>query len=141
MFRLHTRGDLLLSFSKGLRPPRSYDRFRGLMEQLLKEGKVGRDEDLITVRKSSFREVIKEVRPSNLIGLSKLGRRMSLSEAVAGARGERPCFVVGGFPSGHFSEEVERTFDSLVSISPLGLDASLVACRLVYEMERASGVE
>ncbi len=138
---MHTRGDLVLSFSKGLRPPRSYDRFRSLMEQLLKEGRVGGEADLITAGKGSFKEVFREARPSAVVGLSKLGKRMTLPDAVSSARGARPCFVVGGFPSGHFSEEIERTFDSLVSISPQGLDASLVVCRLVYEMERALGLE
>lgn len=138
---MHTRGDMVLRFSKGLRPPRSYDRFRSLLEQLLKEGRVGREADLITAGKGSFKEVLREVRPSSVVGLSKLGKRMNLPDAVSSARGARPCFVVGGFPSGHFSEEIEMTFDSLLSISPQGLDASLVVCRLVYEMERALGLE
>ena len=137
---IHTRGDLLLGFSKGLRPPRSYDRFRSLIEQLLKEGVVGKEE-LITVERASFREVIRKVRPSDVIGLSKLGKRKTIPEVVSEARGDRPCFVVGGFPSGHFGEGVGRAFDSLASMSVQGLDASLVACRLVYEIERALGVE
>jgi rRNA small subunit pseudouridine methyltransferase Nep1 len=140
-FFMHTRGDLLLSFSKGLRPPRSYDRFRGLTEQLLKEGKVGQEEGLITVEDAAFKDVIRRIRPSVVIGLSRLGKRSSITQAVTEARGERPCFVVGGFPLGHFSDEVERTFDTLVSISTQGLDASMVACRLVYEIEKAQGVE
>ena len=138
---MHLKGNRVLSFSKGLRPPRSYDRFRNLMEQLLKEGRVGREADLITLKKASFKELLKEMRPSEVIGLSKLGSRVSLPGAVSSARGSRPCFVVGGFPSGHFGGEVEKEFDSLVSISEEGLDASLVVCRLVYEMEKAFGIE
>jgi rRNA small subunit pseudouridine methyltransferase Nep1 len=138
---MHIRGDMVLSFSKGLRPPRSYDRFRNLMEQLLKEGRVGKEADLITLKKASFKEILREIRPSEVIGLSKLGSRATLPSAVSSARGARPCFVVGGFPSGHFGEDMEKEFDSMVSISPQGLDASLVACRLVYEMERALGIE
>jgi rRNA pseudouridine-1189 N-methylase Emg1 (Nep1/Mra1 family) len=138
---MHTRGDMVLSFSKGLRPPRSYDRFRSLMEQLLVEGRVGGEADLITAGKGSFKEILREAKTSAVVGLSKLGKRTTLLGAVSSAHGARPCFVVGGFPSGHFSEEIERTFDSLVSISPQGLDASLVVCRLVYEMERVLGLE
>jgi rRNA small subunit pseudouridine methyltransferase Nep1 len=138
---MHTRGDLMLNFSKGLRPPRSYDRFRSLMEQLLREGRVGGEADLITLRKASFKELVMEAEPSAVIGLSKLGKRATLTEVVSSARGTRPCFVVGGFPSGHFAEDLERRFDSMVSIGPQGLDASLVVCRLVYEMERTLGLE
>jgi rRNA small subunit pseudouridine methyltransferase Nep1 len=138
---VHTMGGMVLSFSKGLRPPRSYDRFRSLMEQLFVEGRVGGDADLITVEKGSLKEVLREAKPSAVVGLSKLGKRATLSGAVSSAHGTRPCFVVGGFPSGHFSEEIERMFDSMVSISPQGLDASLVVCRLVYEMEKALGLE
>jgi len=138
---VHTRNDITLSFSKGLRPPRSYDRFRGLMEQLLKEGKVGGKEDLITAERGSFKEIINKAKPSSIVGLSKLGKRRTLPELLAEAGGARPCLVVGGFPAGHFSEEIERSLDSLVSISVQGLDASLVVCRLVYEMEKSVGVE
>jgi rRNA small subunit pseudouridine methyltransferase Nep1 len=140
-FFMHTRGELMLSFSKGLRPPRSYDRFRSLMEQLMKEGRVGGEEDLITLNRASFRDVIKKARPSTVVGLSRIGRMVALPELVSGANGNRPCFVVGGFPTGHFGEETERSFDSLASIHEEGLDASLVACRLVYEMENSIGRE
>ncbi|HVP23876.1 MAG TPA: hypothetical protein VMS77_08200 [Conexivisphaerales archaeon] len=139
-FFIHTRGNLLLRFSKGLRPPRSYDRFRSLMEQLLIEGKVGKEEDLIVVEKASFKEAIGRAGPTEVVGLSRLGREKALATIVSEARGDRPCYVVGGFPSGHFGEEVEKSFDSLFSISPQGLDASLVACRLVYEIERSLGI-
>jgi rRNA small subunit pseudouridine methyltransferase Nep1 len=138
---MHTRGGLMLSFSKGLRPPRSYDRFRSLMEQLLREGRVGRETDLISLRKASFKEIVMEAKPSAVIGLSKLGKRTTLTGAVSSAHGPRPCFVVGGFPSGHFAEGLEKGFDSLVSMGSRGLDASLVVCRLVYEMERLLGLE
>jgi rRNA small subunit pseudouridine methyltransferase Nep1 len=138
---VHTRGDLILRVSKGLRPPRSYDRFRNLMEQLLKEGRVGRDSDLITAEKGSLRELIKDVKPTRVVGLSRLGKESTMEEAVRDAQGARACFLIGGFPSGHFSKETEEALSAMVSVSPQGLDASLVACRLVYEIEKAEGVE
>ena len=140
-FFVHTRGDLALSFSRGLRPPRSYDRFRSLMEQLIQERRVGGEEDLMALEPASFKELIRRAKPSVVIGLSTLGKMESLPKLVSEARGSRPCFVVGGFPSGHFSKETEGTFDSLASIHQEGLDASMVACRLVYEMENSLGLE
>jgi len=137
---VHTRNDLVISLSEDVRPPKSYDRFRNLMEQLLVRRQVGEEKDLMTVKEMKLRDLIAEIKPGKVIGLSRLGNRADLHELVSGSMGKKPCFVVGGFPAGHFDDETTSLFHELCSIGGEGLEASLVVCRLVYEIEKSLGL-
>jgi rRNA small subunit pseudouridine methyltransferase Nep1 len=138
---IHTRKELVITISKGLRPPRSYDRFRNLVEQLFVEGRVGKGSTLMALEPLSFAELLNRIRPTRVIGLSRLGKPTSLEVLVNRPSGRKPCYVVGGFPSGHFRPDMENCFDEMWSVSKRTLDASLVAARLVYEIEKRMHIE
>jgi rRNA small subunit pseudouridine methyltransferase Nep1 len=52
---------------------------------------------------------------------------------------KNPCVVIGGFPSGHFSKDIESRIDKMYSISDLSLEAHVVVSRLLYEWEKTNG--
>ena len=132
---VHTYDDLVLEIAEKTRIPKSYFRFRGLMEETLDERpKAG----LIRVRSMGVKELVREVGADLVVGLSVQGKMMPLEEvakAVAAAR--NPCAVVGGFPHGHFTKDTLSAVDELVRIHPRPLEAQVVASRLVYEAEKA----
>jgi rRNA small subunit pseudouridine methyltransferase Nep1 len=132
---VHTFGDSILEFGEGARPPKSYARFRNLVEKLLVE----RPEDgLVKVRDASLPQLLKSVGTEYSAGLSVQGAPVPL-EALAGglARKKNPAVVVGGFPRGHFLTEDLKAFDTLARIDERALDAHVVAARVVYEVEKA----
>jgi rRNA small subunit pseudouridine methyltransferase Nep1 len=134
---IHTFDDSVLEFGEAARPPKSYARFRNLMEKLLVE----RPEDgLIKVRDSSLPQLLKSVGTDYSAGLSVQGASMRL-EALAGdlALRKNPALVVGGFPRGHFLAKDLKAFDTLARIDERGLDAHVVAARAAYEVEKAVG--
>lgn len=139
---VHTREDRVISVSARTRLPRDCNRFYGLIEQLLESGRVPpAGEPLLEVRKQTFSQLIEMIQPTKTFGLSRKGRLEPLASAVTRiAREERPLVVIGGFPHGSFTEATSSRFDELISIDPSGLDAWVVASRLVYEYERAIGL-
>jgi rRNA small subunit pseudouridine methyltransferase Nep1 len=134
---IHTFDDSVLEFGEGARPPKSYARFRNLMEKLLVE----RPEDgLVKVRDASLPQLLKSLATDYSAGLSVQGAPARLEALAADLVAKKnPAVVVGGFPRGHFLPKDLRAFDSLVRIDERALDAHVVAARVVYEVEKAVG--
>jgi len=131
---VHTHGDIVLEIKEGTRLPKSYLRFRGLMEKVLSEGG---GEGLITMRKATIRELLKDIQPDWVCGLSTQGVSMSLEELSGKVIARKnPCIMIGGFPHGHFSSETLKQVDELVRIHSRPLEAHVVAARLLYVIEK-----
>jgi rRNA small subunit pseudouridine methyltransferase Nep1 len=133
---IQTLDDSVLEFGEGARPPKSYARFRNLMEKLLVERP---EEGLVRVRKATLPQLLKEIGTDFSAGLSVQGAPERLEE-LAGELAMRndPAVVVGGFPRGHFLPRDLKAFDRLVRIDDRALDAHVVAARVVYEVEKAT---
>jgi len=135
---IHTVAGLAIEIKGGVRTPKSFFRFEGLFEELMKKGEVvsGR-RPLIRVWRASFKELLGRVKPSITIGLSRIGRPKSLEEIAAElSSAVRPTLVVGGFPRGHFTEHTSAHLDRLYSISRMPLEANVVIARAIYEYEK-----
>ncbi len=133
---IHTIDDVVLEFGEGARPPKSYARFRNLMEKLLVERP---ESGLVSVRASTLPKLLKGIGTDDSTGLSVQGapvRLESLADALVKLK--NPAVVVGGFPKGHFLPSDLRAFDSLARIHENSLDAHVVTARVIYEVEEAS---
>ena len=132
---VHTRADVVVELEERTRIPKSYLRFRGLMEKVLSEKPA---DGLVRAHEAGIRDLLRRISPDNVYGLSVQGRRMNLDELAKGVvASKEPCVIVGGFPHGHFSEETLGLLDELVRINPKPLEAHVVASRVVYEIEKA----
>lgn len=131
---VHTYANEVIELQERTRIPKSYFRFRGLVEQALTERpKAG----LLKVRESSFEHLVREIGSDSVIGLSTQGRKTSMDElaAMIGAA-RKPCVVIGGFAEGHFSPKTLEAMDELVRINDRSLEAHVVVARVLYEAER-----
>jgi rRNA small subunit pseudouridine methyltransferase Nep1 len=131
---IHTIRDDVLEFDEGARPPKSYARFRSLMEKMLVERPV---DGLVRVRELTLPQLLKTIGTDYSTGLSIQGAPVQL-EALASDLVSRknPSVVVGGFPRGHFLPRDIKVFDSLARIDDRALDAHVVAARVTYEVEK-----
>ena len=132
---LHCHGDLTLELEDKTRPPKSYFRFRALIEKTLYEmPSVG----LIRAYRTDLKGLLrKKIRPDLIVGLSIQGEYRSLDELSAGLIEKRnPTILIGGFATGHFHPSTLEILDKLVRVHYQSLDAHVVASRLVYEVEK-----
>ena len=132
---IHTYNHVVLEFEEKTRPPKSYPRFRNLIEGALTERPgVG----LIRAYDSSLSALVKTLNADLVIGLSILGKSESLEDTAALiATKKAPTILIGGFPRGHFSPPMLKAVDQLVRVDERSLDAHVVASRLIYEVEKA----
>ena len=131
---IHAWNDTLLEIKEGTRLPKSYLRFRGVMEKVLTGGG---GEGLIKVQNGTLDELVGIIRPDWVCALSIQGVSTELNELSGSLLSRKnPCVIIGGFPHGHFSQSTLHLVDSLVRIDSRPLEAHVVAARLVYEVER-----
>jgi len=131
---IHTREDIVLELKERTRPPKSYARFRDLMEHILEERP---ESGLITVYTSSVRQLLKRIGQGPSFGLSIQGERQGLDQLASELeQAKNPSVLVGGFPRGHFAPETVRSVDRLIRIDERSLDAHVVVARLIYEVEK-----
>ncbi len=135
---LHTIDDKVIWIGKDVRLPKVYERFIGLIEQLYVKKSISyQGKELLRLSKSSLEGLLNEVKPSTVIGLSRIGKHSGF-EAVSeyALKYERPVFVVGGFARGHFSERNLELMNNVFSVSEYGLKAHVVVSRILYETEK-----
>ncbi len=137
---VHTVNDRVLYFKPGVRLPRNYNRFVGLMEQVLVEGRAPlTGEPLVWVEDKGFGELMDELGGSLVVGFSRRGEPASL-RVIASRMLEGGIVVVGGFPHGFFDERVYRRLDEIYSIYPEGLEAWVVVSRILCALEEALNI-
>ncbi len=135
---VHTYGDRVITMADNLRLPKSYFRFEGLVQGLFRDGAVKSDEGsvLMEMRPGTLADLIREVAPGRVVGLSSSGVQ-STAEEVVRKNIDGCMFVIGGFPKGHFTDQTKTLFNCTYSIESIGLEAHVVIARVLYECEKA----
>lgn len=133
---VHTIDDKVIFLGRGVRLPKSYHRFVGLIEKLYSMGKIEENnEKLLEIKEMNFENLIKEIKPKKTIGISRIGT-ISSYQKVAQEIDDDTCIVIGGFSKGHFSDKIKKYFDIMASVDKNPLEAHIIISRLLYEYEK-----
>ncbi len=136
MMYLHTIDDKVIFVGKGVRIPKSYHRFEGLIEKLYKEKTIESDgKILLELKELNFTKLLDHINPKKVIGLSIEGISNSYQN-IASIFDDNYSVVIGGFQKGHFSELVKNRIDELYCIDKKSLEAHVVVGRILYEYEK-----
>ncbi len=139
---IHTIQGLLIWVNPSTRIPRNYNRFVGLMEQLLIEGQVPTktDKPLMKVLELDLKKFINEENFSEVILMDERGEHMKLDEFSRLVTSNKSLVMIGGFQRGTFSQYIESLATRKISIYPKSLDAWVVISRVIESVERAYGI-
>lgn len=133
---VHTINNKVIFVGDDVRLPKSYHRFIGLIEKLFLEKIIQSDgKTLLEIKDMTFNELLKKISPKRIIGLSSKGIP-STCEHIAKKLTEDSCIVIGGFPKGHFSNEIKKSFEYTVNVGLTSLEAHVVVSRILYEYEK-----
>ena len=133
---VHTIENKVIFIAKDVHLPKSYHRFAGLIEKLYSDRIIESDgKKLLELKEMNFSELLEEIKPKRIIGLSSQGVKSSC-EDVAKKLTEDSCIVIGGFPKGHFSDEVKQKCEYIVSVDDKPLESHIVISRVLYEYEK-----
>jgi rRNA small subunit pseudouridine methyltransferase Nep1 len=139
-FLVHTVEDKVIVPAASWRPPRNYRNFLGLMEELLRIGRVPpKGRPILRLEKGSIEDAVRRTRADRIVLLSSSGKLRDLSEVVAEMRHRVPAYLIGGYARGGPRQEVTKLADEVVSIHSSSLSSSIVISRLLYEVEKLTG--
>ncbi|MCE4612353.1 MAG: 16S rRNA methyltransferase [Desulfurococcales archaeon] len=134
---IHVRDGRVFRVSGEARLPKNYERFKGLMAQLLKKGKVPPDAEKALVYEAydTLEKFVED--HGGLVLLSEEGRGLSPLSAVALSIATCLPLGVGAFPAGDFRPKTKALAKYKVSL--LGGKKLMtwgVVARLIYEYEK-----
>lgn len=143
-----TINNQVVYIGENLRIPKSYPRFQGLMIDLFKKYhiKEGKNATLLKLQNNvSLNSLINDtIKPFKVIGFSRTGVQSTPENIISTHISKDNCrcvFIIGGFPSGHFTENTKRVCDYLYSIGNYSLEAHVVIARILYECEKVLSVQ
>ncbi len=146
-FYIHTLNDIIIHVDPKTRIPRNYNRFVGLMEQLLKLGKVppNSSKPLMVVEKRSLQQFMYEKGFDEIILLHEKGIKRSpdtLGNFIASLMNNdrKVCIIIGGFQHGDFEESTLKLATKKISIYPKVLEAWIVLSRVIEGIENALNI-
>jgi len=133
---IHTIDDKVIFLGENVRLPKSYHRFVGLIEKLYSTGIIEEGgKKLLEIKKMDFGKLIDAIAPKEIIGLSVKGAASSY-EKLAKTISKDSCIVIGGFAKGHFSDQIVKKINNLVSVDKTPLEAHVIISRVLYEYEK-----
>ena len=101
---VHTVNEEVIHFNNDIRLPKSYHRFQGLIEKLFLTHKIETyNEILMELRSSSLSELMSEIKPTKIIGLTTTGKKSTLEKLIQQIP-DNSCILIGGFQKGHHQE-------------------------------------
>jgi rRNA small subunit pseudouridine methyltransferase Nep1 len=136
---IHTAEGRVFRVEKGIRPPRNYIRFCGLMEQLLKRGYVGPKGSPLICTTFDLDKHLSSV--DLVVALSEKGEAVDPLHVVKCINGLDCVVLVGCFHKGDISPNIMKKSDIKISLADLPLAASAaiaIFLSLLYYAERWS---
>lgn len=139
---LHTRDDIVIAVKPETRLPRVYDRFKGLVEQVLVEGAVPKDEQFLRVEEGGLKELMERVAPTSTVLLSPKGERTTLIKAFPSKTPlDGLAVIVGAFPHGEFSESTVALASKRVSIADESLESWAILAEVLSRLGVVEGLK
>jgi len=144
---VHAINNIVIHIDPGTRIPRNYERFIGLIEQLLATGRVPpySEKPLLWIEHKSLREFVNEMKFDKIVLMHEKGYRRtvkSLGRELANLmkKGARVCVLIGAFQRGDFEEETLSLTQDHISIFQKPLDTWVVISRVIEGIESALNI-
>ena len=138
---IHTPEDLVFEVPPGWRIPVSYLRFRGLIEELLRDGML--ETPPIVIRRKSIEELLAEFSAKEVVLFTSTGNLMDWNQATVeiaetkAYQGSNIVWLIGGYQRGLAPPIIERIATKRLSIAPFTLPAWKVLATLITLTELA----
>lgn len=140
---VHTRDDRVIEIDPRTRLPRNTDRFTALIEQLYQDSVVpSSGPALLKLKNESLKGLLSTIDSDRVVALTTLGLPKPMEEVAERLRqSERPVLLVGGFPTGHFSDGTMKLASEKTRVDRRSLEAWTIVGRAVYDYEKTIGTK
>lgn len=129
---IHTLGDLLIKVNKNVRVPRNYNRFIGLMEQLLVTGEIKSKEEILfsILYNTKIEQILAKSDEKDSLLLTRSGTKVNVFDCLISRKEDDLLFAIGAFPYGNAQKYLDSFFTNRISISNIPMDAWTVVSEI-----------
>lgn len=139
---IHTCNDVVISVKSETRLPRVYDRFKGLVEQVLVEGAVPKEERFLFVEEGGLKDAVERGGFKRVLLLTPSGKRTTLAKLFpAKAKLDGTAVLIGGFAHGDFKEATRKLATQTASIADEPLEAWSVEGEVLHRLADVEGLK
>jgi len=124
---VHTLNDEVIFIKPETRLPRSYNRFVGIIEQVMLEGKT--PNNLLSKQDMAIKELISRINTDCIILMDEKGEN-NLEFLTSAFKKVNPCIIIGAFPHGEFKKNYEFV-DRRISLYKQALDTWAIAGKVL----------
>jgi rRNA small subunit pseudouridine methyltransferase Nep1 len=136
---VHTINNSTIKILSGVRLPRTFQRFCGVMAKVLSGKMEEKEKELFEIKNEQvIDQLVSLIDSDRVVCLTSEGVPKDLPSFVKGihSKREKATWIVGGFPRGHFGDDVKSLATDVISISKYSLTAHVVTARLCYVIEQ-----
>ncbi|MEM1526173.1 MAG: 16S rRNA methyltransferase [Ignisphaera sp.] len=141
---VHTIDDRIINIDPGTRLPRNYNRFIGLIEQLLVLGRAppSSEKPLLWIEMETLKDFVDMMNFDRIILMNEHGVKKTvkiLGEELAKlmSNDKSVCVIIGAFQHGDFEETTLSLVHERISIFDKPLDSWIVVSRVIEGVENA----
>lgn len=139
---IHTCNDVVISVKPETRLPRVYDRFKGLVEQVLVEGAVPKDERFLLVEEGGIKEAVARGAFKRVVLLTPSGKRTTLAKLFpAKSKLDATAVLIGAFAHGDFTEATRKAATEAASVADEPLEAWSVEGEVLHRLADVEGLK
>jgi len=134
---VHTINDIIFQINPETRLPKNYNRFIGLIEQLLSKKKIeSKEKTLIElIENQNLEGLFADIPKDNRIIFSSKGLIVNLPDYFVEFSKKDLLLIIGAFPHGNFSEEILKLSDKVISIYQQSIESWIVLNRVIFSRE------
>ncbi len=134
---MHTIQGDIFKIESDVRLPRNYNRFKGLIAQLVQEHRITfENNELISLVDGGLKSFLQAFQDPHIIMLSRQGKIFTdYCDIFPEDRSKNVIAVIGGFQKGTFSSKVQELSNNIVSVSEHPLDAWIVVSKVIEHYE------
>jgi len=140
---VHTINNTTIKILSGVRLPRTFQRFCGVMAKVLSGKMEEKENELFETRnEQAIDQLVSSIDAERVICLTSEGVPKDLPAFAwdIHSKQDKATWIVGGFPHGHFGDDVKSIATDIISISKYSLAAHVVTARLCFAIEQKQGI-
>lgn len=134
---VHTVNNVTIKLESGVRLPRTFERFCGVMAKLLSGKLEEKEKDLFHVSNEKIEELVSSIDAKRVVCLSTTGVPKDIDSFVRDVSSEKAIWMIGGFARGHIEDDTRSLATDVISFSKHSLAAQVVSARLCFAIEKA----
>lgn len=130
---IHTIKNKIIEVNTQTRLPKNFDRFKGLMVQLLHQKKIEANNKILmkVLEGETVQTILANIQPDRRFIFSFDGKKTDLMETFESNSENDLVFIIGGFPYGKLSTQILNLTNNVISIYPEALKAWIVLNKVI----------